>query len=254
LYLFINDLKNASVYLQKSDSLAAQLNYQEVLKNNYKAESELYEKMGEHDKALAFYKNHISLKDSLNNDVVAKKSMQLELQYNYEKLEAISKAEIEKSKILIQKNKQELMLLTKENELKEMSLLQNESQLKQQQIEAENQKKTIQLLNKDKALKEIEAQQKESALKQQRIFTIASVCIGVLFFGLLIIAVKGYMNKQKANLVISKQKDEVEYQKSLIEEKNEEIIASIRYAKRIQDALLTSHGYIERNIKRLKKP
>ena len=38
----------------------------------------------------------------------------------------------------------------------------------------------------------------------------------------------------------------------LLEEKNEEILASIRYAKRIQDSLLTSQKYIERNINRLK--
>jgi hypothetical protein len=49
----------------------------------------------------------------------------------------------------------------------------------------------------------------------------------------------------KATLKIALQKKEIEV-------KHEETIASIRYAKRIQDALLTSQGYIERNIKRLK--
>ena len=63
--------------------------------------------------------------------------------------------------------------------------------------------------------------------------------------------------KQKS--IIETQKQEVEQQKEvvekahfLLEEKNNEIIASIRYAKRIQDALLTSQKYIERNINRLK--
>ncbi|PJA09903.1 MAG: hypothetical protein COX70_00450 [Flavobacteriales bacterium CG_4_10_14_0_2_um_filter_32_8] len=49
-----------------------------------------------------------------------------------------------------------------------------------------------------------------------------------------------------------KQKAIIEKQKELVEEKNNEILASIRYAKRIQDALMTSQKYIERNIKRLK--
>jgi hypothetical protein len=41
-------------------------------------------------------------------------------------------------------------------------------------------------------------------------------------------------------------------QKKIIEEKQKEILDSIRYARRIQDAMLTSQSYIERNIKRLR--
>ncbi|HRN43028.1 MAG TPA: hypothetical protein PK649_13290, partial [Vicingus sp.] len=52
--------------------------------------------------------------------------------------------------------------------------------------------------------------------------------------------------------ITQKQKLEIELAHQQLEEKNEEIIASIRYAKRIQDALLTSQKYIERNINRLK--
>ena len=39
--------------------------------------------------------------------------------------------------------------------------------------------------------------------------------------------------------------------KELVEEKQKEILDSIRYAKRIQTALITSEKYIERNINRL---
>ena len=52
--------------------------------------------------------------------------------------------------------------------------------------------------------------------------------------------------------VTQQQKVIIEKQKELVEEKQKEIIDSIRYAKRIQDALLTSQTYIERNLKRLK--
>jgi hypothetical protein len=57
---------------------------------------------------------------------------------------------------------------------------------------------------------------------------------------------------QKQKIVIEQQKAVVEKAHVLLEEKNEEIIASIRYAKRIQDALMTSQKYITRNIERLK--
>lgn len=50
-----------------------------------------------------------------------------------------------------------------------------------------------------------------------------------------------------------KQKKVIEKQKELVEEKQKEILDSIRYAKRIQDAILTPKSYIERTISRLKK-
>ncbi|MBV6483965.1 MAG: Photosystem I assembly protein Ycf3 [Flavobacteriales bacterium] len=74
-----------------------------------------------------------------------------------------------------------------------------------------------------------------------------------LFGGLaLVLVFAGFMfNRFK---ITQKQKLEIELAHQQLEEKNEEIIASIRYAKRIQDALITSQKYIERNINRLKNP
>lgn len=46
---------------------------------------------------------------------------------------------------------------------------------------------------------------------------------------------------------------DIQAQKSVIEDKNHEILSSIRYAKRIQQALLPSEKYIERNLNELKK-
>jgi hypothetical protein len=52
---------------------------------------------------------------------------------------------------------------------------------------------------------------------------------------------------------IERQKKEVELQKEILEEKNKNIIDSIRYAKRIQQSLLSPVSYIEKTLKRLKK-
>lgn len=64
---------------------------------------------------------------------------------------------------------------------------------------------------------------------------------------------RGYRQKQKANELITLQKEEVEKQKSLVEqksllleEKNKEVFDSIHYAKRIQRVLLTSEGYLKK--------
>ena len=72
-----------------------------------------------------------------------------------------------------------------------------------------------------------------------------------LFGGIILVLVfAGFMYNrfrvtQKQNLLI-------EQQKHIIEEKHKEVLDSIRYAKRIQDALITPISYIDRNIKRLK--
>jgi len=62
---------------------------------------------------------------------------------------------------------------------------------------------------------------------------------------------RGLKIQRKANGIISKQKQEVEHQKELIEEKQKEIIDSITYARRIQRALLTSERYMEKALNRL---
>ncbi|MBA3683131.1 MAG: hypothetical protein H0W73_18500 [Bacteroidetes bacterium] len=48
-------------------------------------------------------------------------------------------------------------------------------------------------------------------------------------------------------------KQTINYQKKIIEEKNKDIIDSIRYARRIQNALLPSEKYIDKEMKRNKK-
>lgn len=52
---------------------------------------------------------------------------------------------------------------------------------------------------------------------------------------------------------ILSQKNEIEKQKLVVEERQKEILDSIKYAKRIQAALLTNERYIHRVLAKLKK-
>ncbi|MCB0380317.1 MAG: tetratricopeptide repeat protein [Flavobacteriales bacterium] len=112
---------------------------------------------------------------------------------------------------------------------------------------------------KEKQIKTAEIEKQKAQLKAKRNQQYA------LFGGLFLVLIfSGFIYNrfkitQKQKQIIELQKIEVEKQKEvvekahqLLESKNAEIIASIRYAKRIQDALLTPQKYIERNIKRLK--
>ena len=106
--------------------------------------------------------------------------------------------------------------------------------------------------------KQLAIEQEAQAKQKVVTYAIAVGLVLVIFFLLFIFNRLQVTRKQKT--IIETQKLEVEQQKAvvekahlLLEEKNNEILASIRYAKRIQDALMTSQKYIERNINRLKK-
>ncbi|HTL83335.1 MAG TPA: tetratricopeptide repeat protein [Bacteroidia bacterium] len=102
---------------------------------------------------------------------------------------------------------------------------------------------------------EKEKQKEISDAKEQRQELITWVVVAglilVLIFSVFIL--RGYREKKKANAIITEQKSEVEKQKHVVEEKQKEILDSITYAKRIQDAQLPNEHIIHKNIERLKK-
>ena len=75
----------------------------------------------------------------------------------------------------------------------------------------------------------------------------------ILFFALFMF--RAFKNKQKANLIITQQKTEVEQSKHIIEEqkkevdeRQKEIIESITYAKRLQEAILPPKEFIDKHL------
>ncbi len=75
---------------------------------------------------------------------------------------------------------------------------------------------------------------------KQRNFLILGI-VGILV--LLGLSFRSYQQKKKANAIITEQK-------KLVEDKQKDILDSIRYAKRIQQSLLPTDKYMERNLKR----
>ncbi len=113
---------------------------------------------------------------------------------------------------------------------------------------AEEQKRAA-LLQREKDLKQ------EAEIQRQRILTIAGGAGFLLMLGLAFVLFRGYKNKQRANEIITAQKNEVESQKKaveeqkeIIEEKNREIVDSITYAQRIQNAILPTRETIQRSL------
>ena len=103
--------------------------------------------------------------------------------------------------------------------------------------------------------KEIESQNaiaEEKSRKQKTIlnFVIFGLLLVIIFAGIIFKSLK-IVKKQKA--VIKIQRNSMEEQKIIVEEKQKDILDSIHYAKRIQQSLMPTEKYINNTIKRLLK-
>lgn len=112
----------------------------------------------------------------------------------------------------------------------------------------EEQKKTLQkqqqLMAKQKS--EISIQETEIGKQRTVIAIIALLTIGV--FILLFFAIRSNTQRRRANILLSRQKNEIGRQKQLVDEKQKEILDSINYAKRIQTALLANSKLLNDNL------
>jgi len=105
----------------------------------------------------------------------------------------------------------------------------------------EAEKKDLQIKNQSL---EIDAKQKQNEAKTRLLWFGALAIVSIAIFAFF--AFKNYHKTKRANLIIESQKAQVEFkneeitrQKELVDIKQKEIIDSINYAKRIQQAVLT---------------
>ncbi len=105
------------------------------------------------------------------------------------------------------------------------------------------------LVNEMRIEIENEKRQKENELlieqgEKKDLILYASIVLGVLILLLGIVAFNRYLVKKRSAMLLQKQNEEIQEQKEIIEEKNKDITDSIRYAKRIQNAILPSDEHI----------
>ncbi|HRF99702.1 MAG TPA: SpoIIE family protein phosphatase [Bacteroidia bacterium] len=120
----------------------------------------------------------------------------------------------------------------------------NTERLKELELNVEFEKK--------ESIKQSEQNRKDAITKEEKkkqniiILSISVVLILVVTLAFFIFS--GLKKQRKANQIISKQKEEVDKQKEIIEEHQKETIDSINYAKRIQYALLAQNSLLEKFI------
>ncbi|NSW45296.1 MAG: tetratricopeptide repeat protein [Bacteroidales bacterium] len=107
----------------------------------------------------------------------------------------------------------------------------------QEQFQAEKREKDIQIAN--------------SKIKQQSILIYAAIIVILLILSLSVVILRSYREKKRANILLSEQNEEITHQKNIIEQKNQDILASITYAKRIQEAILPLPQYMNKYLKEM---
>src|SRR5439155_915204 len=95
-YINQNKLIEADKFLHNALKLSLEIKALDVTKNAYENLSELYEKKGDSKKAFEYYKQYIAARDSINNEEKAKKQTRIEMNYEFEKKQAVEKAEHDK--------------------------------------------------------------------------------------------------------------------------------------------------------------
>lgn len=102
LYAYEGKNLEAIHYLQKSSALAGQIGVPEQVKESEKILSEVYEKIGKSDEALKHYKKYSAAKESINDSENIKSMVREEMNYEFERKEALQKIENEKRQVMFE--------------------------------------------------------------------------------------------------------------------------------------------------------
>lgn len=208
----------------KSLEISEKMNDQYGITQNLSALSSVYFKWGKEKEGLAYMDK--SLEFSKKNNILASVRDNYKTRFEYFKGKSDFKSAMEAHE----------QYFYWYDSLNNSSKAKN---LQELQSKFETEKKEKEIL-KQKA--EIDKQQ------TQRSFLIAGIILVLIFLGYVF---RSFRQKQKANIIITRQKKEVEQQKSLIEEKQKEILDSIHYARRIQHSLLPNEKIIHKLLQRL---
>lgn len=197
-YISLKKYKSAYDNIYRALDLAIFTGERYVLKSNYESLSTLYEK------------SNICLHDTIGGKLLSFEEMRLRSKYYFQRSIAIRD---------------------------ELFNLENKKQMVQKEMNFEFDKKEAILKNLQEKKDVLASEEKKK--QKLLLFLISSVLILVFVFS-------GFVFRSLH--LAKKQKVIIEEQKLLVEEKNKDIIDSINYAKRIQDALLKEEEHISEHL------
>ncbi len=253
-----SSLAKAYHLLGKKDSALFYFHYAikvSKLANTRKLSQQIYRELAathkinnQFDSALYYKDMETQLKDSLLSEEGLTKIANLQNSYEtaqqqtkialLEKDNQINELKLYENTLLAEKSSNQITLLQRENELNEATIRQQTTATENQKINAERQQAQIKLLTQQKELNKIENE------KRQLIQNITFLLITFVLLGFIGLSI-GYYQKRRANQLLQIQKDEIVQQaqdlqvaNEVIGAKNKNILSSINYAQRIQQAML----------------
>ena len=211
------DIKKAEQYYSQALQIAKQFQDLTNEKENLNALKEVYRKQKKYKEALDLYDNYISVRDSISSQQNNKEIAKMEMQSDFEKKEAVAKAEHEKQiAIEEEKNKKQRVIIFSVVIGLLLVVIFSIFILNRWRV-TQRQKKIIEI-------------QKEEVDKQRELADSRRIIA------------------EEQKYVIETQKTEVEKQKKLVEDHQKEIIDSITYAKRLQEAILPPLDFVKKHL------
>jgi tetratricopeptide (TPR) repeat protein len=208
LYRITGKFKEAEKYLKQALALSDSLGTLDITRDNESRLYQLYDTLGQYKLSLIHFKKYIAARDTIDNDEKRKKINYLVNKYEWEKKEALINAEREKERALFEANQ-------RRNKIIIIAVTTGMIMLGVFLVFVY---RSLRITRKQKAIIELQKQEVE---KQ-----------------------KSEVEKQKE--IVEQQKAQVEAQKKIIEDKNKDIMDSINYALRIQQAILPDEKKWER--------
>lgn len=249
-YEFENQLDSATVYIQKAIAIMNQLGT--VDPNVYGNYANIFMKQKNYEKAIEYYEKAIAILGSASKGITWTDNLGLAyyFQKQYSKALPLFEASIKNANNIYNANVMATHLHLANlhhamgNDLEAFGVLKTYIAIKDSIFSLKNAHQLSELSKKYETEKnQIKIENQEKQLKSEKIQKYFFAGSMLVFIGLGFLLFRSLKQKNKANKIILEQKNLVEEQKDTLEYKNREILDSITYAKRLQDAILPAVDY-----------
>ncbi|MCF6240576.1 MAG: SpoIIE family protein phosphatase [Bacteroidales bacterium] len=248
--IYAKDYTNAQSHLGEALQIANSLNDARLLRTCYRLLSQLYQAYGNKKKSKEYYENFLIYDKHVKEEDARKRE---------EKANQTITEEKKKSQILIEEKELQSLkfkALELEKRFREDSLARTIKAKEDSIARVEEEKvkfaKLNELLEKESELQENRIKRQELEAQQAKMKLYGAIAGIALLALLIIVALVAFIQKRKANKLLEQQKIEIEIKSEQIKHKNDEledamekiqyqnknIMQSINYAQRIQEAMM----------------
>jgi serine phosphatase RsbU (regulator of sigma subunit) len=264
----INDMKGCEYFIKEMEGIARQLNEDDYTASLHLTKANYFLAVQKYQNALSEVNEGLSLIDTTESFLTYAvllgiksdcykylKDYKKSLEYSIKGLSVVKRTDNKSEIISLYNGMAEVYELMKDYKMALMYF--NKAVQLRDSLNTELFDTRVATLNSfnqlDKKEKELELSNKEKEKvsienKRQATLLVAGTIVGFLVLILLVFSLRAYRVKQKDNVMLSEQKQEIEHQKDIVEEKQKEIVDSINYALQIQKTLIANHDFVNQTV------